>query len=116
MVVIRVKGKQFYNIISQESPEYKYVFVDFYTKWCGPCKAISPKIESLSVKYPNIIFTKIDIDKNSNTKISDNYDINSIPTFMIFEIGNFEPIHPRIIGAKLNKIKIMLHTITSKKL
>ncbi|WP_411023057.1 thioredoxin, partial [Salmonella sp. s51228] len=61
----------------------KNVAVDFYATWCGPCKMISPKFESLSSKYPDVKFIKIDVDKN--TWASEKYGISAMPTFLFFK-------------------------------
>ncbi|WP_411024977.1 thioredoxin [Salmonella sp. s54836] len=67
----------------QALKENTKVAVDFYATWCGPCKMISPKFESLSSKYPDVKFIKIDVDKN--TWASEKYGINAMPTFLFFK-------------------------------
>lgn len=64
----------------------KLVIVDFFATWCGPCKMLSPVIEELSNKYPNISFVKIDVDECPN--ISKEFGIMSVPTLLKFEDGN----------------------------
>lgn len=59
----------------------KLVFLDFYATWCGPCNDISPYIKQLSVKYPNIFFLKIDVDRLP--EISAFYKVRAMPTFVI---------------------------------
>jgi thioredoxin 1 len=55
------------------------VVVDFFTTWCGPCKAIAPVLEGLAAKYPEVKFIKVDIEKNED--IAAPRRISSIPTF-----------------------------------
>ncbi len=69
--------------------------VDFYADWCGPCKMVSPIIESLSNEYSGKVkFAKVDTDLNQI--LAARYDIMSIPTVMIFKDGK---VVDKVIGA-----------------
>ncbi len=62
------------------------VFVDFYTSWCGPCKAMAPVIEDLSSEYKGRLkVVRVDIDKNPGVAAA--LGIQSIPTFVVFKKG-----------------------------
>lgn len=63
--------------------EDKIVAVDFYADWCGPCKMISPRFESLSLEYPNIIFLKVNVEHLKGT--SRKCGISAMPTFQFFK-------------------------------
>jgi thioredoxin 1 len=65
------------------------VIVDFYAIWCGPCKMISPKFEEMSSqpKYKKICFAKVDVDDVA--EIANEYQVQSLPTFMAFKNGKF---------------------------
>ena len=39
------------------------IVIDFTATWCGPCKAIKPKIHELAKQGPNVIFVEIDVDE-----------------------------------------------------
>ena len=41
---------------------YKTV-VDFYATWCGPCKAVAPRLEALSSELKTVLFVKVDVDQ-----------------------------------------------------
>lgn len=59
------------------------VLVDFYAEWCGPCKMLSPVLESLRDEDFDII--KVDIDKFE--QLTDEYGVMSVPTMIIFKDG-----------------------------
>lgn len=74
----------------------------FSAKWCGPCKAIHPKIEEFSNDLENknrIVFIKIDIDDYE--ELASICDIESLPTFKIYEKNN---LLNTIEGADQNKL------------
>ncbi|VIO96732.1 Uncharacterized protein BM_BM4496 [Brugia malayi] len=63
----------------------RLVVIDFYANWCGPCRAISPHIESLSEKYLQVIFIKVNVEICRQT--STQFGINAMPTFVFLCSG-----------------------------
>lgn len=61
------------------------VLVDFYAQWCGPCKMTGPIIEKLAEEVKNVKFVKVDVDQNQ--ELTSQYQVFSIPTFLIFKDG-----------------------------
>ena len=62
------------------------VLVDFYADWCGPCKMMSPVVDSLAESMADKIkICKCDVDTDS--AIAEKYGIMSIPAFIIFKGG-----------------------------
>jgi thioredoxin 1 len=71
------------------------VVVDFYADWCGPCRMVSPVIESLSKEFAGQAkFVKIDTD--ANQELAMRFNIMSIPTVMFFSGGK---VKDTVIGA-----------------
>jgi thioredoxin 1 len=62
------------------------VLVDFWAKWCGPCRMIAPIVEQIHGELGDkVTFLKMDIDENPATPMS--LGIMSIPTVIIFKDG-----------------------------
>jgi protein disulfide-isomerase A1 len=64
----------------------KDVLVDYYTQWCGPCKAMAPTYEKLAGLYASnptcsgrVTIAKIDAEANDVPG-----DIRDFPTFKLF--------------------------------
>ena len=47
----------------------KYIYVDVWATWCGPCKKELPHLEALQEAYKDndkILFTSVSIDKDKS--------------------------------------------------
>jgi thioredoxin 1 len=85
----------------------KYVLVDFWAEWCGPCKMMAPVLESISEENDWLKVIKVNADENPN--LTKKYDISSIPTLLLFREGS---IIKYAVGAKPKSfIKRMLEDI-----
>jgi thioredoxin 1 len=74
--------------------EGKKLLVDYWAKWCGPCKALIPRLEILEEQYPDVIFVKVDVDENMDAALD--LGIRTVPTIMIY---NGEELVSRSLGA-----------------
>ncbi len=62
------------------------VLVEFYAKWCGPCKQIEPILLSVSEDYSGkLTVAKFDIDESELTQ--EKYKVTGIPTMLVFKDG-----------------------------
>lgn len=72
------------------------VLVDFWAVWCTPCRIVDPIVHELAGEYGSKLKVgKLNVDENQST--SQNYNVMSIPTIMLFKNG--EPVKS-VIGAQ----------------
>lgn len=78
----------------------KYIFIDCYTSWCGPCKYMAENVFTRQVcaNYLNgkFINLKYDMEKEYGKKIKKKYNVEAYPTFLILDTQGNEI--NRIVG------------------
>ncbi|KAJ8541498.1 hypothetical protein K7X08_002314 [Anisodus acutangulus] len=64
----------------------KPLFVDFYATWCGPCQFMVPILNEVGESMKDKIqVVKIDTEKYPD--IANKYNIQALPTFILFKDG-----------------------------
>jgi thiol-disulfide isomerase/thioredoxin len=107
------QGLSWKEILAKAKSEDKYIFMDCYTTWCGPCRYMRQNVfqTNLAGKYFNEHFINIEVQLDSTNvddaeiknwykdarKIMNKYRVSEFPTYLFFSPEG-EAVH-RIVGA-----------------
>jgi len=99
-----MKGN-FETIINDSRP----VIVDFHALWCGPCKVQSPILKELAAELgERVKVIKIDVDQNN--ALASQYQIQSVPTLIVFKNG--KPVWRQSgVVSKANLYSVLMQNI-----
>lgn len=76
------EGSSFKGHIEGNKP----VVVDFFAEWCGPCKMMPPILKKVKEQLGDkVTVLKLDIDRNP--AYAQMYNVQSVPTLIIFQKG-----------------------------
>ncbi|MBC7688982.1 MAG: thioredoxin [Aquabacterium sp.] len=99
-------NKTFGEVINSEKP----VLVDFSAEWCGPCKMMAPILKELKdAMKDTITIIKIDVDKNP--RVAQAYQVQGVPTLIVFQKGIIKWRQSGVVPAKQLQQVIKANTI-----
>ncbi len=81
--------------VKKASAQKKYIFVDCYATWCGPCKML--KIRTFTNRKvadffnKNFINVSIDMEAGQGPALAQKWQIQAYPTLIIFD-ENAKPV------------------------
>src|ERR1700748_2934618 len=74
--------------LKQAAAQHKYIFVDAYATWCGPCKmlrATTFKDAKVSAFFnQNFVNISIDMEKGMGPQLAQQWRLEAYPTLSIF--------------------------------
>ncbi|XP_041010098.1 thioredoxin X, chloroplastic [Juglans microcarpa x Juglans regia] len=85
--ITEINETQFSDIVLKSD---RPVLVEFVANWCGPCRLISPAIESVAQEYGDRL-TVVKIDHDANPRLIEEYKVYGLPTLIFFKKGQEVP-------------------------
>ena len=82
MKIIKVSNENFKEEVLDSKVK---VLADFNASWCGPCRMLTPILESLAEESDDYKIVSINVDDED--MLAEEYDVSSIPCIVIFENG-----------------------------
>ena len=80
--------------MAKAKKEKKPVFVDAYTSWCPPCKALDRNVFSQDevgdVLNKDFIAVKVDLEKGYGVDFADKFAIEAFPTLIVLDASGSE--------------------------
>ena len=64
----------------------RFVLVDFWAEWCGPCKMLTPVIEKMAVTFRDKL-TVYKLDTDASPQTAQKMQITGIPCCILFKDG-----------------------------
>ena len=109
---MKFENLPFGEVLKKAKQENKFVFLDCYTTWCGPCKQMSNLVfplksvgDFMNVRFVNV---KIDMETDEGRELAKRYGVKAFPTMLLLDAEG--EVISKIVGSQspdvfLEKVK-----------
>ena len=84
-----VHNSSWQQVLERAKKESKFILLDAYASWCGPCKwmakEIFPKPEVGEAINPAYISAEFDMEKGEGLDLAKKYEVRNYPTYLFFD-------------------------------
>jgi thiol-disulfide isomerase/thioredoxin len=114
---INFEHTEWSQVLKKAETSNRYVFVDFYASWCGPCKYMSREVftNEAAGKFFNANFVSYKVDaENEEEELVESVDLTAYPTLAFFDsqgnlvyrhVGSMDENELVALGEKLKRYK-----------
>lgn len=105
--VTEISEAQFPDLVLKSD---RPVLVEFVAGWCGPCRLISPAVESVAQEYKDKLLV-VKIDHDANPRLIEEYKVYGLPALILFKNGQEVPESRREGAITKAKLKEYVETL-----
>lgn len=91
MAAIEINKENYQELVAEEN---KFVLLDFWASWCGPCRMVSPIIDEIAGERDDIVVGKVNVDEQPD--LASQFRVMSIPTLVVLKNGE---VMNQLVGA-----------------
>jgi thiol-disulfide isomerase/thioredoxin len=76
--------------LAEHAVKGKTTVFDFYSEFCPPCRALSPRLEELDAKRDDVVVVKVDINRPGtqgidwDSPVVHQFGLNSVPHLVVY--------------------------------
>lgn len=65
--------------------DHDFMIIDFWARWCGPCRVFTPVFTDAAAENPDVLFAVTDVEEQP--ELSAAFEVRSIPTLIVLRAG-----------------------------
>ena len=77
--------------LQKAKAEHKYIFVDAYARWCGPCRQLKntsfKNTQTAEYFNKNFVNLSVDMEKGEGVDLATTWEIQEYPTLLILDFN-----------------------------